>query len=288
MAESYPLRSTMDDCAKAWNDQAEPISPFFAAAQFSAELKRRQLSYDTYLQTVITGGGHTHDPELESVQAVKRNVHNGLAVADILFEEGTIDPSTAAEAAAMPIVNDWVQDDWMAFWTLLIAKPDFAAMRYERVGYLEREFQQKVQERINFHGLDMRAYRNRTIDKSIRLLHYASHANAMHEVLSTNKIALKPINRIVGLLGIEESVGATTEEDFARNLGIRAFRAVMARVEPLSPDQLSNLELGNDIRRLRELGVQALSGAPTQQLILVENREPTNWNIMDAQQSRLF
>lgn len=288
MAENYPIRTTMNDCAEAWNIQREPVSPFFAAAQFFAELERRRQRYDTYLQTIITGGGHTHDPKLERVQAVERNTRNGLAVADMLYDEHVVDPSGSAEAAAMPVINGWLQDDWMTFWPLIISKPEFTSMSANRIMYLEEQFKQKIWERANFHGLDMAAYRDRTIDKSVRLRHYTDHANALHEALSINKVPLKPVHRIVGLLGIEESVGSTAEKDYATNLGVRAYRVAMASVQPLSPEQLSNAELGSNIRRLHELGVHALSGAPTQQLILVEDRTPTNWDIRDAMQQRLL
>lgn len=290
MAERYPIRELMHDCAEVWNKQSEPISPFFAAAQFTSELKRRRLSYDTYLQTIITGGGHVHDPDTSTAEGVQRNIRNGLAVAEMLYDEQIIDPSAAVEAAAMPVINGWQPDDWMTLWPLLIAKPNFTDMSHDRVSYLEKEFKQKVWERVNFHGLDMEKYRDRSIDKALRLRHYIAHANALHEMLAVNKtrVIIQPVHRIVGLLGIEESVGSTTEKNFATNLGVRAYQAMMARVEPLSPEELSNAELGSDIRRLRELGVQALAGVPTQQLVLVEDRTTTNWDIQDAQQPRLF
>lgn len=288
MSEKYPIRAVMGECAESWNNRQEPISPFIAAAQFFAELKRRGLQYDTYLSTIITGGGHTHDPEIETAQAIDRNVRNGLSVADILYDEATLNPAHVAEPAAMPTIEGWLPDEWMTFWTLAIAKPDFTNVSYNRVKYIEQQFTHKIWERVNFDGLDMDKYRDRTIDKSERLLHYASHASAMHEVLRMKLVDINPVHRIIGLLGMEESVGSSAEDYFAAELGVHRFKAALAKVEALEPEQLSNTELSSNICRLRELGIHALSMAPSQQLILVENRAGTNWGMQDAGQTRLF
>lgn len=279
--ENYPIRDLMSECAEEWNSRDTAPTPFVAAATFLSELRRRHLRYDTYLQTIITGGGHTHDLELARNDAIARNVANGLQVGEMLHQEGVVDLNSSAEAAAMPPINGWQADDWMTFWPLIIAKPDLPGMNRSRFQYLERSFAEIIWERVNFHGLDMDSYRDRTIPKSERLSHYASHANALHEMLSRNKVPLHPVWRIIGLLGIEESVGSTTEKYYATNIGVRAFQAVLARVEPLQPEELSNEALGKDISHLRQLGVKALAGTPSQQFILVEDRTATNWKITD-------
>ena len=281
MAGNYPIRELMGECADKWNNRDEPISPFFAAATFFTELERRRLRYDTYLQTIITGGGHLHNTALARDEAVERNIANGLHTAELLDAEGIVDLSSSVEAAAMPVIEGWQPDDWMTFWPLIISKPNFTQKTPNNVRYLESAFKQKVWERVNFHGLDMEKYRDRSIPKAERLGHYANHANALHEALSIHKVPLQPVWRIIGLLGIEESVGSTTEKFYARNLGVRAFQAVMARVEPLAPHELSDQALGKDIAELRGLGVQALAGVPEQQFILAEDRKPTNWHISD-------
>lgn len=279
MADRYPIREVMSECAEVWNDRTEPISPFWAAAQFFHELDRRRLPYDSYLQTVITGGGHAYDPALEKEQAVERNVQNALRLAELLDNEMVIDLPKSAEAAAMPFIHGWRQNDWMTFWPLLMAKPKLQHIGWGSIRRLEEFFNQRLGEHAEGNGLDMNAYRDRSIDKSERLRHYIYHTEAMYETLLMNKVPLQPVNRVVGLLGIEESVGSTAEKHFAKRLGIRAFQAALAEVRPLSPEKLSDAELGSNIASLRNLGVQALANVPRQQFILVEDRQPADWGM---------
>jgi|GEM_PF-5451648 len=288
MAEGFPIRDTMRDCASKWNELPEPISPFLAAAQLSSELKHRRLWYDSYLQTVITGGGHVYDPSLVEARAVERNIDTGLRVASELHEEGVVDLNTAVEAAAMPTIEGWQPDQWMTFWPLIIARLDFAQLRPSRLEYLEHQFEGLVQEHIRYGGLDMDIYRDRSIEKSMRLGHYLIHATAVREMLTLNKVPIDPVSRVISLVGTDDSVGSSAERYFAKALDVRIFKSVLAKVEPLAPEDLSDHDIGERIRRLRNLGVQALEGEVSQQFVLIEDRRPIDWHISSANQPPLF
>ena len=287
MAKRHAIRELMQEAAEIWNGFPEPISPFLAAAEFGGELARRRLRYDTYIQTVITGGGHVHDPELTNDAAVQRNIDNALKVADVLHDEGIIDLGSCAEAAAMPHINGWTAEDWMTFWPLIISKPvlhqdmgpGLARVLHDKALYLEKEFEYSKQERRGF--LDMTKHNDRSITKSERLEHYDWHVNALHQTISGNNVNKEPVWRIIGLLGIEESVGSLTERRYAKNAGIRTFRAVLANIQPLAPEQLDDQRLARDITRLRKLGVQALAGAPSQRFMLVEDHEPWEREVVE-------
>jgi hypothetical protein len=288
MAEGFPIRDTMRDCASEWNKSSTRISPFLAAAQLSSELRRRQLWYDSYLQTVITGGGHAYDPTLDGERAVQRNIETGLTVAEELHNEGIVDLTTSVEAAAMPAIDGWLPDDWMTFWPLVMARLDYTQIRPHRLDYLEERLQAQLYEHINYGGLNMNEYRDRTIPKSRRLGHYLTHINAVREMLTLNHVPMHPVSRVISLVGTEESVGSTAERDFARALNIRRFKAVLAKVEPLAPEDLTEHIIGERIQRLRSLGVQALVGEVSQQFVLIEDQRPSIRFVPDANQPHLF
>jgi len=134
----------------------------------------------------------------------------------------------------------------------------------------------------------MEIYRDRGVEKSTRLGHYLIHINAVREMLTLNKVPINPVSRVISLVGTDDSVGSTAERAFAKSLGIRIFRSVLAKVEPLTPEELSDRDIGERIKQLRNLGVQALEGDVSQQFLLMEDRRSIDWHISSANQPSLF
>jgi hypothetical protein len=221
--ERTPLRSILYDLTAETNQRG--LDPFESYELLCRKLNAAGLWFDTYCSSSITSGGHARNSSLDIAQVIQKNTDSAFDVADELYRVGQLDPMMVIEAVAVGKIKHWSQSDYMTFWLCVMARlPLTGAGGAKRMDSGRSDFNSRLEQA----GIDMARYNNPTLPASERVLQYMQHADIFASFAQDNDAS--PIKRLVRLIDTDESLGAQTENYFARVMGSCVMKAAVARV----------------------------------------------------------
>lgn len=256
-----PLREALTELTFEAED--EGLDPFGAYVRLSEKLGRLGVTAEAYCSSSITSGGHARDSSLEIGQVITRNTDTALSIGDELFEVGQLNPKTTIEAVTLGKLP-WKQSDYMTFWLSTMAGlQSHGHGVHVAMQDFRRDFE-AAQRRDE--ELDMDIYDSRQ-STEIRAPHYFNHANLF--AATAQQHDARPVDKLVRLVDPDTSLGAQTENLFARIMGARVFRVAVAEtgVEPSA--QSLPPHLVSDTQHLVQFGATVFDTLRRQQLILV-------------------
>lgn len=259
--DSYPLRDILTELTFETNDSG--LDPFDAYVRFAEEMQRHELQAVDYCSSSITSGGHARDTSLEMGQVIARNTDTALRLGEALFAVGQLDPRTAVEPVALGKVA-WPQSGYMTFWLATMAG---LRSRGAGINQVVTGFRNDLLNRIDrSKNLDMAVFDAR-VAATERAPHYFAFAQLFADTVKAYEP--RPIRRLIRLVDPELSLGAQTENVFARLMQSGVFRAAVARTG-LAPDESSlTPQLVDDTQRLIRFGATIFDTEKRHQIVLV-------------------
>jgi hypothetical protein len=257
-----PIRDLLGGLTVEANDRQ--LDPFETYIRFCEEMGHLGLIAADYCSSSITSGGHARDNSLSVGEVIAKNTDTAMDICDELFTGGQLNPKTAVEAVTLGKIRPWCQSDYMTFWLSTMAG---LPSRGSGVLHTIREFQRRFEaaQRANT-TLDMDIY-NSTQPAAERAPHYFTHAQVFSSVALQHQTS--PVHRLVRLVDPDMSLGAQTENVFARLMGTGVFRVAIAETGIEASPQSLSPRLLQDTQHLVRFGATVFDTERKQQLVLV-------------------
>lgn len=219
-----PLRPLLADLTQEVNETGE--EPFGAYVRLCQTLGARGLWFDTYCSSSITSGGHARNDSLSMMQVIQKNTDSAFDLGDELYRYKQLDPKETIEAVAVGKIRHWSQSDYMEFWLSVMARLPFqGAGVTHKLETLRGSFTHRLAE----NNVDMDRYNNSGLTADERVIEYMKHADAFASA-TQEMDEVSPIKRLVRLIDTDQSLGAQTENYFARVMGTNVMKVAVARI----------------------------------------------------------
>lgn len=244
------------------------MDPFEAYELFLRKVEQAELGFDTYGSTSITSGGHARDSSLNMTDIVVKNTRSAYDLCDELFQNGQLVPEQTIEAVAVGKIPHWNQSDYMEFWLSVMGRPEMRGHGVAHTMDQLREAFDEAKKRDDI--LDMSAYNNGGLVADMRASHYMRHADLFVDTLRVNA-NFSPITRLVRLIDTDQSLGAQTENYFAKVMGVRVMNVAIARIgDAVLPENYRNTQLERDTSSIVAFGGHIFDTVRRTELVLVE------------------
>jgi hypothetical protein len=259
-----PLRSELQSLTVEINETG--VDPFEAYELLCRRLGNLGLWFDTYCSSSITSGGHARNDSLNMGEVIRKNTDSAHDLCDELFRVGQLDPQSTIEAVAVGKISNWAQSDYMEFWLNVMARPrhDGAGVA-RRLDELRNDFTRAIEQNDD---IDMATYNNPAFSAEERAPQYIKHADIYTDVIQGTEHA--PISRLVRLIDADTSLGAQTENYFAKVMGISVMNVAVAQVgNQRLPAHYPAPRLVNDTDEIVRYGGRVFHTKQRTQLVLV-------------------
>ena len=264
MAETQrPIRQMLTKLTFEANESH--IDPFEAYALLMHRVGVAGLRADVYCSSSITSGGHARVPDLDIGSVIRRNTDTALDMVDELVRVGQLDPRSSVEAVALGKIRHWTQSDYMELWLSVMSGIEATgAGAAARVDGFRRTFHDR---RDNHDTLDMAMYNNSAVSPAERATHYFTHAQTFYDL--TSEVDHSPVAKLVRLVDPDQSLGAQTENVFARLQGTPVYNVAVAEtgIRPNADHMPDRLVRDHDT--IVAFGGAVFDTVRRQQLILV-------------------
>ena len=261
-----PLRSQLQELTHEINETG--VDPFEGYELMCRRLGKLGLWFDTYCSSSITSGGHARNNDLNIGQIIQKNTDSAFDLCDELFKVGQLSPRKAIEAVAVGKINGWGQSDYMEFWLNVMARPRHdGAGAAHRLDTLRNNFAGALDQHSE---VDMTIYNSSKFTAEQRAPHYIKHADIYADVVRQADIEATPIDRLVRLIDTDTSLGAQTENYFAKIMGIQVMNVAIAQVgNDHLPAHYPSSRLVKDTDDIVRFGGHVFSTERRTQLVLV-------------------
>lgn len=262
-----PLRSLLQELTSEYNETG--VDPFEAYEMLCLQLGKRGLWFDTYCSSSITSGGHARDNSLNMGEVIQKNTDSAHDLCDELFASGQLDALRSLEAVAVGKVRHWQQSDYMTYWLNVMARLPFTgANAAVRMDAARRDFQT----RLDRAWVDMGVYNDPNLSAEVRVGEYMRHADVFADVAQDRDS--DPISRLVRLIDTDQSLGAQTENYFARVMGAQVMRVAVAHIgDATLPPGYPASQLEADITKIVSFGGHVFDTEKRTELMLVQQIE---------------
>jgi len=206
----------------------EVLDPFEAYIRLRHKMGELGLHAEDYCSSSITSGGHARDDNLSMGEVIQRNTDTAMKLCDELFTVGQLNPRTAVEAVVLGKIA-WKQSDYMTFWLATMAGlPARGHGVAQAINNFRNDFEIALRDS---DSLDMSIYDSKE-SPNTRAPHYFEHAQRFAATAQQHNP--EPVHRLIRLVDPEMSLGAQTENVFARLMGTGVFRVAIAEtgIEP--------------------------------------------------------
>lgn len=261
-----PLRSELQELTHEINETG--VDPFEGYELMCRRLGNLGLWFDTYCSSSITSGGHARNNDLNIGQIIQKNTDSAFDLCDELFKVGQLSPRKSIEAVAVGKINGWGQSDYMEFWLNVMARPRHdGAGTAHRLDTLRGNFTDAINQN---HEIDMAIYNSSEFTAAQRAPHYIKHADIYADVVRKTDVGANPIDRLVRLIDTDTSLGAQTENYFAKVMGIQVMNVAVAQVgSNRLPANYPASKLVKDTDDIVRFGGHVFSTERRSQLVLV-------------------
>lgn len=268
MAETQrPIRQMLTELTFEANESR--IDPFEAYALLMHRIGAAGLRADVYCSSSITSGGHARVPELDISSVIRRNTDTALDMVDELVRVGQLDPHSSVEAVALGKIKHWTQSDYMELWlSVMSGITATGAGAAQRVDTFRREFHKR---RDAHDTLDMALYNTASIPAAERAVQYFTHAQAFHALAAD--VDHTPVKKLVRLVDPDQSLGAQTENVFARLQGTPVYNVAVAETGARPDAAHMPDRLVRDNATIVAFGGAVFDTVRRQQLILVPHEQ---------------
>jgi len=255
------MRAALDELTT----EAKGLDPFDAYIRLRERVVSEPgLGIEDYCSSSITSGGHARDESLDMGQVIARNTKLALDICDELYGVGQLNPKTAVEAVMLGKLP-WKQSDYMTFWLSTMA-----GLPSGGHGILQTitDFREDLDVALRSSDtLDMEMYDSKAPAEE-RAPHYFEHASIFAAI--ARQYDAQPVGRLVRLVDPDMSLGAQTENVFARLMGTNVFKVGIAEIGEAGPSE-ANMprQLVADTQRLIRFGATIFDTLKRQQLVLV-------------------
>jgi hypothetical protein len=262
-----PLRHLLGELTHEYNETG--VDPFEAYELLCHQLGKRGLWFDTYCSSSITSGGHARNDSLGMGDIIRKNTDSAHALCDELFDVQQLDPLASIEAVAVGKVNHWSQSDYMEYWLNVMARlPYTGANASQRMDVARNDFRQ----RLDHQEVDMASYNDPLLAPSDRVVQYMAHAGVFADM--SRKHDASPVARLVRLIDTDQSLGAQTENYFARSMGSRVMRVAVAHIgDSTLPENYPAKHLVQDIQSIVKFGGNVFDPHRRTVTVLVPSQE---------------
>jgi hypothetical protein len=260
-----PFRDILSELTIEANEQG--LDPFDAYVRMREKMSYLGLQALDYCSSSITSGGHARDDSLGMGDVIRKNTDTAMDLCDELYGVGQLNPRTSVEAVVLGKIA-WKQSDYMTFWlTTMSGIPaaghgvlqSIRSFRQELAGGMQRS-----------DSLDMDLYDSKETAER-RAPQYFEHAQIFADTVKHH--APSPVDRLIRLIDPEMSLGAQTENVFARLMGTGVFKVAIARTGLGISDKVMRPRLRQDSETLVSFGATVFDTDTREQLVLVE-QEP--------------
>lgn len=235
--------------------RAERLTPVQAYIEFCKERDTRNLGvHANYGSTSITTGGHVYLKSLDKI--IEANTRTARLMVTQLTEQGSLIGRRMILPSDMG-ANGWSQSDFMTYWSLTIAGPD-----YRRLARFEAEFVKSQKK----HGVEFDIMNDSKLNKEERRPIYAQFVDAFAQTIKTTKVRCLPVYSLISLVDPDISIGCWAEKRLATALDI-PLQGVAA-VKPADVEEISP-PLREDLRILVANGSSVLVASRGSMLTLV-------------------
>lgn len=259
-----PLRTELQELTHELNETG--VDPFEGYERLCRRLGDLGLWFDTYCSSSITSGGHARNHSLNMGEIIRKNTDSAHDLCDELFQVHQLDSRATVEAVAVGKVSHWTQSDYMEFWLNVMARPQHDGVgAAKRLDGLRASFSQALTQNDQ---VDMAAYNNSSLDADQRAPHYIKHADIYADTV--RGVAHSPINRLVRLIDTDTSLGAQTENYFARVIGTQVMKVGVAHIgDHALPANYPSSRLVRDADDIVRFGGHVFDTKRRTQLVLV-------------------
>lgn len=261
----FIYRPVLHELTNQVNDQG--LDPYEAYFAFYDQIQKIGYIPDSYLSSSITSGGHARDESLQMRDIIARNTRSAYLLADQLSIDCQINPLTAIEPVAVGKTH-WNQAQYMEFWLSVIGGVQF---KKDSIANGVDALRNAAKDQFNVHGVDLDFMVSAATPEE-RAAEYFKMATAFAGIIKANKIAYKPVDKVVRMIDPDKSLGAQAERAFARAIGSKVMNIKI--MKPATPSELNhvNHRLARDTARLISFGATVFDTRDqTTRLMLVED-----------------
>lgn len=267
--QNFPIAGVLEDMTEVIHDQGMDYVEAYALTNQKlgqAELAGREFDY---IRTAVTSGGHSRVSEVAGLgigAVIKANTDTSREMLRNLEAKGDI----KAKNAILPTdlgKTGWDQTQFMGYFALTIGRPDLAEIAKQSSGFTKLE--KKIGRAITGHEIDLELMGNPQLTHDQRRPEYAKFAQAFASLFRGNSFNVAPVERIIGFVDTDLSLGSYSEKMLGQHLGIPQFRVAIAK--PGQVDDLSQYKLREDLRVISANGGEVCVAPSQSTLTLVRD-----------------